>query len=206
MRGCSFAIALLGPLLLSASACATTTTIDFNTLPGAFDSVFTTYTESGFTVTAPDLGNINNDFLVATGVGSFGNPSPDIFTEGENTLTITDGGNPFTFESLDLGFFGAGTTVGYTITGFTGSNVDYTQTSSLSEANARTFLTLAGADPDIAVTSLTFAITSNNTLGANVDNIVVGTPAATPEPSSLALLGSGVLGVAGVLRKRMSKA
>jgi hypothetical protein len=205
MRGCSFAIALLGPLLLSASAYATTTTIDFNTLPGANDSVFTTYTESGFTVTAPDLGNIESDFVVATGSGSFGNPSPDIFTDGENTLTITDGGNAFTFESLDLGFFNAGT-VGYTITGFTGGSVDFTQTGSLLDPNSRNFLTLAGADPNTAVTSLTFAITSNGALGANVDNIVLGTSAATPEPSSLALLGSGLMGLAGVLRKRLARA
>jgi hypothetical protein len=35
--------------------------------------------------------------------------------------------------------------------------------------------------------------------------VVTPPPAATPEPSSLALLGSGVLGLAGVVRRRMAR-
>ena len=42
--------------------------------------------------------------------------------------------------------------------------------------------------------------------GGNPDNMIVDDLSfATPEPSSLALLGSGVLGLAGVLRRRISR-
>lgn len=46
----------------------------------------------------------------------------------------------------------------------------------------------------------TFAFTSGDTLTITQ----VATPAVTPEPSSIALLGTGLLGAAGVLRKRFA--
>ena len=46
----------------------------------------------------------------------------------------------------------------------------------------------------------TFTFTSGDTLTITQ----VATPAVTPEPSSIALLGTGLLGAAGVLRKRFA--
>lgn len=46
---------------------------------------------------------------------------------------------------------------------------------------------------------------SADSLTVDIGGSVVTPPAAAPEPSSLALLGSGVLGLAGVLRRRMRR-
>jgi hypothetical protein len=60
-------------------------------------------------------------------------------------------------------------------------------------------LIFSGSYIDISTKSTSGTITYNYT------PTVVTPPAATPEPSSLALLGSGVLGVAGVVRRRMRR-
>jgi hypothetical protein len=67
------------------------------------------------------------------------------------------------------------------------------------------------------MTDLGFQISTGppSTLGITAGNLdafsttvgpsaFIGTPAPTPEPSSLVLLGTGILGVAGVLRRRLT--
>ena len=55
---------------------------------------------------------------------------------------------------------------------------------------------LAGSDSNATPNGLSGLVTYNYTPAAPI--------AVTPEPSSLALLGTGILGVAGVLRKRLA--
>lgn len=55
-------------------------------------------------------------------------------------------------------------------------------------------------------TDFTFFLQNGTSTYSNGSLIITGSPgpaAATPEPSSIALLGSGLLGVAGVIRKRV---
>jgi hypothetical protein len=190
-------LAVLATLAASTLAAhAAPVTINFNTLGGANQSTFTTYSESGFTVSAQ-----SGTWFVALGGGSFGDPSPDIFTEPSGTLAVTDGGGLFNFDSLDLGFYNVnGGSEDYTITGFSNGTQVYTQTGSLSDNASETFLTLNGTHQSTAITSFTIAL-SGNDLGINVDNIDLNT-VPTPEPSTLALFGTGILGLAGVARRK----
>jgi PEP-CTERM motif len=196
-------LAVLATLAASTLAAhAAPVTINFNTLGGGEGSTFTTYSESGFTVSAQ-----SGSWFVASGGGSFGDPSPDIGAQPSGTLAVTDGGGLFNFDSLDLGIFSAdGGAADYTITGFSGGTAVYTQMGSLSGSTAGTFVTLDGTDQSTSITSFTIAL-SGNPLGVNVDNIDLNTvPASvTPEPSTLALFGTGILGLAGAARRKFSR-
>jgi len=186
-------------LILAAStlaAHATPVTINFNGLTGN-DNPFTTYSESGFTVRAQ-----SGSLYIASGDGSLGDPQPDVFADPGGTLAVTDGGGLFNFDSLDLGIFNSyGGAADYTITGFLDGSSVYTQMGSISGSGS--FHTLSGTDQSTSITSFTIAL-SGNPDGVNIDNIDVNTvpTGVTPEPSGLALFGTGIIGLAGMARRK----
>lgn len=100
--------------------------IDFDTLPGNNGDSFTSYVESGFTVSAA-LGNPK----VAT---LSGNPEPGIFfdlrTLPSSSIDVSYGGQEFIFTSVDLrsGATSATASINYSISGFLGSMQVFTQT------------------------------------------------------------------------------
>jgi hypothetical protein len=173
------------------------TTITFGGLVGGNGAVLAPYTEGGFTVT-PTVGTWFEGHLFGNPVpsivaGAFGGPTTDAFS-------VTDGGTPFDFSSLDL----APSEIG---------DVDYSFTGTLKGAPVFTvsgtatppqvFATiLSGVSGDLIddlVVSTT--LTSNaRDASANIDNIVVSA-AAVPEPMTLGLLATG-LGLLGLARRR----
>ncbi len=188
----------LGAAVLAASEIlvggASATTITSSGLADPNGAPFTTYTESGFTVTST-LGTWFQG-------QSFGNPIPSIFSgpifgsPATDSVTVTEGGQRFTFSALDLAanngnvnFTFTGTLLGAPVFNVTGT-----------ELTNNAFLTeLSG----VAATVIDQLVVTTNILGTstNIDNIVVATVAAAPEPTTLGLLATG-LALFGLLRRR----
>lgn len=167
-------------LLYSLSASADTFT--FDGLPGANSDSFSSYSDSGFTVTA-----VNGDWRVGK---LFGNPIPDIFCDcPTGTVSLTgDSGQTFRFTSVDLAFDGAS----YTIAGLLQNNPVFSQSGAIGSGTQ--FFTIASEHPDSVVDELRLQLSPGpSELGFNIDNIRYRT---VPSPSAGVLLVVGLLGTA----------
>ena len=195
----SFAVACAAICGLCAGG-ASATTITFSGLAGANGSPFSTYTESGFTVT-PTVGSWFQG-------QAFGNPIPSIVAGGvfggpaADSISVTDGGSRFTFSSLDFAPSPA-SNVDYTFTGTLGGASVFNITGVLTPPqNFETISsTVAGDVIDDLVVSVTIVANDPNQ-SVNIDNIVVAA-VATPEPMTLGLLATG-LGLLGLAYRRRS--
>jgi len=185
-----------------AAAASDVTTIDFNEV--GFEQYFGGggYSNGDLTVTGsssylfgwgpPDSQNLGTGkYLI--GAYSSGATVTETFS-GENQAAGTE-----------LGVYDASGTLDYDFTTEDGDSLS----GNVSAVNGSWLFVGAVADPGDWITSLT--ITLPTQLGEGFGNIAVdntvygdaGAPAvSTPEPGSLALLGSGMVGLAGVLRRR----
>jgi hypothetical protein len=193
----SFLVVIAVALFLG-MASAQAAVIDFNTLGGANQDSFSSFSENGFTVAATSTG---------WEVGKlYGDPLPAIFCKGcaPGTLDVT--GGAFSFSSFDLGESGGLTTVAfdYTVTGLLAGNTVFTQsgTSSASEG----FTEVLSSNSSAVLDSLVISVDpSGFNQDANIDNIVL-TPFATtvPEPLTFSIFSAGFLGAV-VLKRRRAK-
>jgi PEP-CTERM motif len=186
-----FAALVLAPL--SASA----VTIDFNTLAGANGSTFTSYSESNYTVASTTgTWDVSN-----SGVGD---PAPDIYSHS-GTITVTRPDPPAT--SPDFDFTGvdlestASTGGTYTIVGYLNGIQQFSTSGSLTTS----FVLDGTGFSDDTLDQLVITVAGGNgDSRVSLDNIgVEGRTAPTPEPASLVLLASGLVGIGGVVRRRL---
>ena len=179
------------------------TTIDFNGIPGNDGSAFTSYSESGFTVSS-----IAGSWLV---VQSFGNPAPFIeFTaQPASTITsviaVTHAGSAFSFSSIEI--YSSITPIPYTFTGLLGGTTVFTVSGVVPNPMGN-FLMVMNPDSTLSIDALMVALTTStpsccdNFVG--LDNIALVTPTSNvPEPSSLMLFGTGAVGLLGAIRRKL---
>ena len=188
--------------LLSFSSAGHASVLDFSSMPGTNTQPFSSYTEDGYLII-----NTTGQYLIGT---YFGDPVPNLFSGSSDaffapaatstaaiTITRVDGG-AFTFASADLADDSVSGT--YSFTGSLDGSQVYTSEGDIESTLFESYLS---GEAKTGITSLTIAESGGD---FNVDNIVVTAPATsvTPEPSSLLLLATGLVGVAGNLRKRIA--
>jgi hypothetical protein len=127
-----------------------------------------------------------------------GNPSPSLSATGGGTVSITDGGSWFRFDSVDLEAAGAGNT-GYTFIGKLDGSTVFDFGCSGPTCLSTSFATeLAGLYGNDNINSLTINLIGGG--NDRVDNIDV---TGVPEPSGLLLLGTGILALAFFVRRKL---
>ena len=170
-------------------------TIGFGNLAGNNLDRFTSYEENGYRVAAT-----GGDWFVAK---IFGNQIPaivagPIYHPGESQITVTEGGERFTFQGLDLTNYVAGGT-SYTIQGFLGTSTiaEFAATTVINNINTFNTFDMSLTDSLKLVDRVTITgIPGQGTTSFNIDNIRAGdglaqtcdsnaTPCTVPEPASI---------------------
>jgi hypothetical protein len=171
----------------------TSSTITFNSaqVAGDIGGTFATYLTDGNTISflpgaLPYMNGPNTP------------PNPPFTTGTVPLFTTTEGGETFTFEMTDYN-------AGFITTGINGC----TSGSTCLDVTGDGFYTATGPTSGTSGPAV-FSFTSQYVPNQTVDSITTfsastsAVPSAVPEPSTLALLGTGVLTMAGLVRRRMS--
>ncbi len=171
-------------------------TINFNTLEQAgsnYINVPDPYTESGYRISNGGALYFaqQSNYQYAGSAGLH-----ERIANGLLTLARVDGGT-FTLVSIDLSILANyGSSPPVTFTGFISGGGTVTQIFTPTVFGFRTFTFNSGFTN---LTSVTWRQGTGEDSAHQFDNIVVSN---VPEPASMILLGSGLLGIAGALRRR----
>ena len=179
--------------LAAASVCARA-----DVLSQATDGPFVNY--------APYIGQS----FTAAGTGSYTHITFNFYTPGGTAFAAGTGylfsapytGTPSGLNALDPNLLGTAAASGGTydfgssLTLIGGDTYYFYESAALPQG------TITGDSTYPGHAYFTYSSGSTYSPDTSADFLVTGTPAAAPEPSGLALLGTGVLGFAGVIRRR----
>lgn len=181
---------LIALFSLLAIGSANATTITFDNLPGSNGDTFTSYSESGFTVTST-FGNWQVAKL-------FGSPIPDIFSNSPSaSVEITaDNSGVFSFDSVDLGYNAAS----YTFEGLLNGSSIFNDNGTI--VGGIQFSTIASLSGALLFDTLRITMDVGTGPGFNIDNIgVTAAVSSVPVPAALFMFAPALLGFFGLRRK-----
>jgi hypothetical protein len=164
-------------------------TVTFGGLGGNNGDAFSSYSEAGFNVSY-------NSGSVLVGQ-SVGNALPSLFGESAGSILVTASAGLFSFDSIDLA--GNNGDYTYTIVGKTGGLSGTTAFTLMNTLTGDGSFSTIGGNASLIDTLLVSVTPTGTTF--NIDNIGV-TATVVPVPAAVWLFGSGLLGLAGIVRKR----
>ena len=160
-------------------------------------SVGPSYTEAGFNITSTDLATW------CTGAAHYAGPNMFMNIPGTTGSLTKVGGSTFSINSIDLAHVYAGSygAQSFTFTGnvFGGGQVFDTFTIA-AQNGTPVFQTFAFSSGFTNLTSVDLAQQNSNYY--QFSNIKLDAVTATPEPASMMLVATGLLGVFGVARRK----